>query len=86
MIWIIRIDWISESIVMEWKYRNEIGNIDKIIIYDIDDMNRKSIISSTDKELIIEEGDRIDVLYLHLILKGNKDKNKDKEKKLKRLI
>jgi hypothetical protein len=84
MVWIIRIDWISESILVEWNRRDEAGNTDKAVVRGADDVNKEPTVSSTDKELTAVE-DGTGVLHLRLALEGNKDKGKGKEKKLERL-
>jgi hypothetical protein len=81
MAWVMRTDWIFESILVEWKRRDEVGKTDKAIGR-AGGVNKESGVRSADKELAVKDG--TSVLHLRLALEGNKDKGKGK-KKLERL-
>jgi hypothetical protein len=83
MAWVMHTDWISGSILVEWKRGDEAGNADKAVVRGTGSVNMEPAVSSVDKELAAEE-DGTGVLHLRLALEGNKDKGKGK-KKLERL-
>jgi hypothetical protein len=88
MAWVMRTDWISESIVAEWN-RRDAGKTDRVLPQDkgiVHDglANKGPGVSSADKELAAEDGKG--VLHLGLALEGSKNKkNKNKNKEFGRL-
>jgi hypothetical protein len=53
--WVMRTDWISGSILAEWKCRDEAGNTDKVAVRGAGGVNKEPVVSSVDKELAAEE-------------------------------
>ena len=82
MAWVMRTDWVSESILADWNRRDEAGKKDRVLPQDKGMrgglVNKGPGVSSADKELVAEDG--TGVLRLRLALEGNKDKEKQKKK------